>query len=51
MSAIHTDRAIAQRAEIYVGLSDEALATRASRAVYPRRSLWRRIITRIGGAR
>lgn len=57
MSAIHTTRAdesrraTAQRAEIHVGLSDESLITLAARAVYPRPSLWRRIIARIGCAR
>ena len=45
------DRATAQRAEIHVGLSDAALTALALRAVYPRRTLWRRIIARIGGAR
>lgn len=43
--------AMAQRTEIHVGLSDVALEALAVRAVYPRRPLWRRIITRIGGAR
>lgn len=56
MSAIHTGsveagRATAQRAEIHVGLSDQALSELAARSVYPRRPLWRRIIARIGGAR
>ena len=44
-------RAIDQRAEIHVGLSDAALTGLAVRAVYPRRPLWRRIVARIGGAR
>lgn len=63
MSAIHAgrtnrvpaqteaSRAVDQRGEIHVGLSDEALTTLAVRAVYPRPSLWRRIIARIGCAR
>ena len=43
-------RAVAQRTEIHVGLSDTALTALAVRAVYPRRPLWRRIVARIGGA-
>lgn len=46
-----TGRAIDQRAEIHVGLSDAALTALAVRAVYPRQPLWRRIIARFGGAR
>lgn len=44
-------RAVDQRAEIHVGLSDVALTALALRAANPRRPLWRRIIARIGGAR
>jgi hypothetical protein len=44
-------RAFAQRTEWHFGLSDATLTALAARAVYPRRPLWRRIITRIGGAR
>lgn len=51
LSQVEAGRAVAQRAEIHVGLSDQALAELAARSVYPRRPLWRRIITRIGGAR
>jgi hypothetical protein len=51
LSPVEADRAAAQRAEIHVGLSDQALAALAVRSVYPRRPLWRRIIARIGGAR
>jgi hypothetical protein len=50
-AVVEAGRAVAQRAEIHVGLSDLALTTLAVRAMYPRRPLWRRIITRIGGAR
>lgn len=50
-SPVEAALAIAQRGEIHVGLSDQALTELAARSVYPRRPLWRRIITRSGGAR
>ena len=42
---------VAQRADWHVDLSDTVLTALAVRSVYPRRSLWRRLVTRIGGAR
>lgn len=41
-------RAIAQRAELHISLSDTELAALAGRAVYPRRSVWRRIANWFG---
>jgi hypothetical protein len=44
-------RAVAQRADWHVDMPDATVTALAARAVYPRRSLWRRLVTRIGGAR
>ena len=41
-------RAIAQRAELHISLPDAELTALAGRAVYPRRSVWRRIANRLG---
>lgn len=41
----------AQRADWHVDMPDVDLTALAARSVHPRRSLWHRIVTRIGGAR
>lgn len=51
LSQVEAGRAAAQRADWHVDMPDAALTALAARSVYPRRSLWRRIVTWIGGAR